>query len=221
MFVHDQGIINAYELNGYMQHYFGNDYTYVFVGHGQCDKLYGNIIRAIDYTDNIEQYKKAVAYTGWYLLWKNNLIQSEYVNLFEYDLKFKPKMKEIDLCEDVDIKHYLQLPIDDQYYPVIVNSVTYNRSIETQDPTWMVTTNLTWKTETFKKFMQWYHEGHFLPNAENPQIGHIFERYISHYHMTHNEVTKKFYHDTFEHLQLDSHDTQGIHHRFQSFMTRL
>ncbi len=86
IFVHDQDIIIKYENNNKFSNL--NDYKYVFLGDRQTDKLtnYTNIIFANKFEDNYENYPKMTAYSGWYILYKYNLITKKYVNLFEYDV---------------------------------------------------------------------------------------------------------------------------------------
>ena len=67
-----------------------NNYRYVFVGNRPIDKIedMSNVIISRNYEGNLEKYPQLTSFTGWYTLWKHNLIDSEYVNLFEYDINY-------------------------------------------------------------------------------------------------------------------------------------
>jgi hypothetical protein len=64
----------------------------VFVGNRPIDKIedLSNVIISRNYEGNLEDYPQLTSFTGWYTLWKHNLIDSEYVNLFEYDIDYVP-----------------------------------------------------------------------------------------------------------------------------------
>lgn len=86
IFVHSEDIINHCESVGNFDNFTNR--TYVFLGSGNTDSLkkFDNIIIARDLPNNLEEYPKMCAYSGWYVLFKNNLITNDYVNLFEYDI---------------------------------------------------------------------------------------------------------------------------------------
>ncbi len=85
IFVHDQDIVLEFESSNKLSNLY--KYKYVFLGNRPIDKIgyLSNLIIARNYEDNIEQYPLFTSYTGWYCLWKNNLINTKYINLFEYD----------------------------------------------------------------------------------------------------------------------------------------
>ncbi len=94
IFCHDQNIILDYENSGKFKNL--KKYRYVFLGNGDTDKIENNsnIIVARNLPHNIEEYPNINAYTGWYALWKNNLITTPYVNLFEYDVILNPNLEQ-------------------------------------------------------------------------------------------------------------------------------
>ena len=100
IFVHDQNIILDFERVGKFKDI--DNLKYVFVSNNPSDKIKDmeNVIIAKDYDDNIEKYNRTlIAYTGWYLIWKNKLATADYINLFEYDIilspNFQKELKEI------------------------------------------------------------------------------------------------------------------------------
>jgi hypothetical protein len=63
---------------------------------------------------NIEDYPNLTSFTGWYAIWKNNLISSNYINLFEYDVNISDdlqnKINQKDITDEEKTK--LQYNID-------------------------------------------------------------------------------------------------------------
>ena len=86
VFVHDQNIILEYEQNNKFKSL--KKYKYVFVGNRDYELVENNpkVIIAKKYEINLEDYPYFTAFTGWYLLWKNNLITTKFVTLLEYDV---------------------------------------------------------------------------------------------------------------------------------------
>jgi hypothetical protein len=79
IFIHDQDILIKYiEASKFKEL---PNLKYVFVGNNPTDKLnnYTNIIIAKNLPLNIENYPLFTSFTGWYALWKNNLIDAEYI----------------------------------------------------------------------------------------------------------------------------------------------
>jgi len=77
IFVHDQDIIIEFEKNNKFSSI--TNYKYVFLGFGDISLLSGTdiIIYAKDLPYNLELYPKMCAYSGWYVLYKNNFDLNE------------------------------------------------------------------------------------------------------------------------------------------------
>ena len=87
IFVHDQHIILRFEKSEKFKNF--GDFTYVFLGNGEINKLthITNIIIVRDLEHNLEDYPKLTAFTGWYALWKNKLLdENKSILLLEYDV---------------------------------------------------------------------------------------------------------------------------------------
>ena len=86
IFVHKQEIILEYKKINKFE-YLPN-LKFVLVGKNEFNLVENmdDVIICQKYDNNIEDYPKFTSFTGWYLLWKNNLIDTDYVNLFEYDI---------------------------------------------------------------------------------------------------------------------------------------
>ncbi len=216
LFVHDQDILRNMEENHLLLRYFPK-YKWVFLGHRSIDNIkeyHSNIILARDYDDNIEEYPNAVAYTGWYLLYKNNIINDEYVNLFEYDIKV---LENRNIPREVyDIAYFKQLPISRGFKELASLSSQFDETVELYDY-WMPTTNLSFRVETFNHYMQWFHDYCFDGIKNDKQVGHILERFPSYYSML-NRLSPLYIPNLLKHFQINSHhDGRGATERVAMF----
>ena len=206
IFVHNQDIILKNDKTGK----FNNlpDKKYVFLGKKEIDKIDSrdDVIVARNLKHNIEQYPKFCSFTGWYALWKNNLIQSEYVHLFEYDIKIKDKFySEVEkaIIQNPEFIGYVPLPVefsfinDGQYLCNIFNLIKkkYNTDAELllkdicqnrKHLEWSSTSNSTFLTNTFNQYMEWF-GGIMYEIGEDKMCGHAHERSISMFYMLFNK----------------------------------
>jgi hypothetical protein len=224
IFVHDKEIISLYENSNKFSSL--GDYKYVFLGDGDIDGLknYNNIIIARDLPYNLESYPKMCAYSGWYVLYKNNLIKSKIVNLFEYDVVLIKDFinKLISLIKDgIDFYGYVPLDINvnfldnpswsgrlDEFYGDLKRKV-WNKCFSRDIELWSATSNVTMTNEFFYRYMT---ESEDLFNwiKEYQSAGHELERNLSVYQILHSDINVKYVSNALTHYQLDSHKTQGI-----------
>jgi hypothetical protein len=228
IFVHNQDIIVDYEEKRKFKNLY--NYKYVFLGKGNIDKLenYPNVLIARNFEENIEQYPLFTAYTGWYLLWKNNLIKTKYVNLFEYDIILSKNIDQFHTKlynDNVEMIGYVPFPIahyqfvennewNEHILPIIkktnhVDMKVFYKKILGKNPNavWSSTSNTTFRTDIFNEYMKWFH-----PIAEQIKVtktcGHAFERAITFF--THLKNKRMLItNGILKHLQIDSHKTQG------------
>lgn len=224
--VHSQDIINDYAQIQKFNNF--PNVKYVFVGSGSLDKIsdLSNIIVARDLPINIENIPNLVAFTAWYALIKNNLITSEYVNLFEYDVNYTSNCSDIineNINADVDVIGYFPTEIGDYNFyqnPIFCKPLTesirtrLNVDIEqyildlynkTPSLKWSATTNFTWKTTALKQYIGWVEQ--FIEDIKDiPQCGHMVERSISFYILLH-KLQQYIIPNIITHLQLNSHHT--------------
>jgi len=228
IFVHDQDLIIEFEKNNKFSNLY--DYRYVFLGSKPTDKIenFNNVIIARNFEENIEKYPLFTSYTGWYCLWKNNLINTKYVNLFEYDTVLNKNIDQIHTKfynDKVEMIGYVPFPIshyqfvenpewNEHILPVIkeinkIDLLNYYRKIleKTPNAIWSSTSNTTFRTDVFNEYMNW-----FEPIAdrikETKTCGHAHERSITFFSGIKNKkmlITNGI----LKHLQLDSHKTQG------------
>jgi hypothetical protein len=230
IFVHDQDLILDFEKTNKFSNLY--KHTYVFLGDRPTDKLkdINNLIVARSYEDNIEQYPLFTSYTGWYVLWKNNLVTTKYINLFEYDTILNKNIDQYHTKfynENTEMVGYVPFPIghyqfvknpewNEHILPIIkeinkVDLLKYYEGVLEKNPRalWSSTSNTTFRSDIFNEYMKWFEP---IANRikETKTCGHAHERSITHFSHIKNKkllLTQGL----LEHLQLDSHKTQGHH----------
>jgi len=226
IFVHDENIILDYiNVNK-----FSNikNLKYVFVGNNGTDKIkhLDNVIICRDLPNNLENYPKLTSFTGWYALWKNNLIKSDVVNLFEYDVNLSSDIEShinFNFGLGYNIIGYIPLLISDTNFigqPQWISNLrlslekNYNVNLDNHvnslpnDKIITVTSNHSFTVNSFNEYMKWIE-----PMIDDIKIsnfsGHEVERSISVFYLLKN-ISYVFLPNLLYHFQFDSHDTQGI-----------
>jgi len=240
IFIHDQDLLLEFER---IKKFIGfSSYKYVFVGNRPIDKLTDvpNIIISRNYEGNLENYPQLTSFTGWYTLWKHNLIDSEYVNLFEYDINYVPDF-ETNMFkfyyEKTDMIGYIPYPANHNMFikhaPFIngldeamksVYGLDLKNSVEAavQKGTvqhWSATSNTTFRKDVFDKYMNWVVP--LVTKFRNDKnAGHYHERSITLFSLFNRKkmaLTANF----LKHFQMDSHKTQGHYVDTESIMGKL
>lgn len=228
IFVHDQSLIKLFEENGKFEGF--KDYTYVFLGNRDCNEVehLPNVIVSRNYDGHLEDYPKLTSFSGWYTLWKHKLIDTEYVNLFEYDINyvpdFLPQISKL-IYDRQDMIGYIPFPAPHPMFvqhPPFIDTLfstikkTYHVDIqkhlmqainESKITYWSSTSNTTFRKSVFDQYMNW-----MLPMIDeikiDPNAGHLHERSITIFATMRNKklvLTNGF----LKHYQMDSHKTQG------------
>lgn len=225
IFVHDQDIVLDFINKKRFSDF--NNFKYVFLGNKNTDKISNldNVIIARNLKYNIEHYPKLTSFTGWYALYKNNIIQSDYINLFEYDINYNSNFisKNQQIIEtSPDAIGYLSASVDSIYFmdsrftEPLVSEVKKNENIDIVDIIkkikiknsnlqWATTSNSTWKREVLFKYIEWFSK-YINKIGPTPCAGHIAERSISFFYFI-NKINVQLALNLIEHLQLDSHKT--------------
>ena len=226
IFVHNQSIILDF-----IESKKFNDLglvKYVFLGDSSIDKIENleNVIVCRNLKFNIETYPYLTSFTGWFALWKNNIIKTDVVNLFEYDVNISKNLKgviETNIQSGCQILGYLPLSVRDINYVrepkwisqiqkslkkvYGINIYDFVNSLEGSTEV-SVTSNHTFKIETFNDFMNWV-----FPMLDDIKLshysGHEIERSISFYYLT-NKINYCITKGNIDHLQLNSHGTQNM-----------
>ena len=228
IFVHDQDLIELFEENGKFKGF--NNYTYVFLGNRPIDKVENlpNVIISRNYDGHLEDYPKLTSFSGWYTLWKHKLIDTEYVNLFEYDVNyvpdFLPQISKM-MYDKQDMIGYIPFPAPHpmfiqhppfietlfksirRTYHVDIQKLLMNAIHQGNMGHWSSTSNTTFRKNVFDQYMNW-----MSPMIDeikvDPNAGHLHERSIT---IFASMKSKKFIltNGFLKHYQMDSHKTQG------------
>ena len=228
IFCHDQDIILDYIKNNKFSSL--SNLKYMFLGNRPVDKIKDrdDVIVARDLEFNMEEYPTLNAFTGWYALWKNNLITTKYVNLFEYDLITHDNLGQVIskfVYDDAPMVGYIPFPcsnfhfIDNkdwvgEFFDAVkqVYNLDLERTIRVHlrnnpNMMWSSTSNSTMSNEYFNSYMKW-----FTPISEliknSKTAGHAHERSISFYYIV-NKINVMLTQGLIKHYQMDSHGTQG------------
>jgi hypothetical protein len=229
IFVHDQEIvldfINKNKFNDF------KNFKWVFLGDKPYDKIQklDNLIIVRNLEHNIEQYPKLTSFTGWYALHKNNLITSDYVNFFEYDINYVPEFVDINketLKRNFDFIVYFPMIISDivyikqeQYSVELINSVREKtgfditkmiNNLQSNNPRtmWSSSSNSTWKVSELKNYIEWFAD-HLDNIVKSNFSGHIHERSLSFYYFMKN-LKVFLVQNLMIHVQLNSHGTSPL-----------
>jgi hypothetical protein len=240
IFIHDQEILINYLNIGKFKSL--PNLKFVFVGNGNTDKIENleNVIISKNLEGNIEQYPKFTSFTGWYSLWKNNLIDADYINLFEYDINLVSNFKEIQdevFKKNFDFIGYIPFPMNNfhyvknndwikdiipaikKHYSVDINSIVTKKLVLNPFEVWSSTSNSTFSKNSFNEYMTWF-EKLIDDLKDGTTCGHAHERSISFYYLTHNKNVK-IIPKVLTHFQLDSHKTQGHNPNLDDAMIKL
>ena len=226
IFVHDQEIV----LDFINKKKFSDieNFKWVFLGSRPIDKISNleNLIVARDLKDNIEMYPKFTSLTGWYALYKNGFLTSDYVNFFEYDIKYIPEFIEINremMKKDFDFVGYFPMSIRDvvyvtqsQYSKELTDAVKNKSGFDIigminklpQQSLWSSSSNSTWKVSVVKEYIDWFTQ--FIEDLKDSiYCGHMHERSLSFYYFMKN--LKVFLpKNLMIHVQLNSHGTSPL-----------
>jgi hypothetical protein len=229
---HDQDIIKSNIKSGKFDDM--GKLVFMYVGKGEFTDIenYPNVIIVRDLKHNIEQYPKFTAFTAWYSIWRHQLCKTKYIQLLEYDtnpqegftfflknlLKHNPKvisyfpfsMRNYHFIDNPDwvktifeaIKSHYKLDIEPYIRQVISQNLRAGR-----EPIWGTTNNVTFEYATFEKYMKWVSPliGYL---KDDVNCGHAQERAVTFYCLL-QQVPVSFFPGLIEHVQADSHKTQG------------
>lgn len=226
IFIHDQEIL----LDFISHNKFSNleNLKYVFLGNGDNSKVseLPNVVISKNLQINIEEYPKLTSFTGWYALWKNNLVNAEYINLFEYDINlsenFNNEFNSV-INEGVDVIGYVPLSVHNpdfirtpSWSSDILSSINKIYGIDAdsfisflpKNQECSVTSNHTFNYSTFDAYMRWVEP--MIDDIKHSHLsGHQIERSISLYYLI-NGKKNKILPNILRHFQFDSHRTQNI-----------
>jgi hypothetical protein len=231
IFVHDPEIINLLEERGEFKHL--NNYQYVLLTNKEFNIDQDNIIISKNYKLNIEDHKNYLQFTGWYCLGANKIPKTDYITLLEYDVRVNDDLdtRINNAINDtkLDCYGYACLPKTNSFLNNDVFSnglIDYLRTqnISAQDiisddhnPQWIVTSNVTIKTDVFLKLVRSNLFVNLLNYLSNTKMsGHFLERFITVF-LTLKTYSYGFIENCVTHYAVDSHNTQNRNFVYQKF----
>ena len=230
---HDQKIIKS-NIESDKFKSLGN-VVFMYVGKGEFTELekYPEVIIVRDLKHNIEQYPLFTAFTAWYAIWRQGLCKTKYINLLEYDVNLKEDyslhLKNILLKHKPKIVGYFPLEMRNYHYIMnpgwvssvfkgiqsvykldmfkIIVDVVNKENTAGREPVWATTNNVCFDYSFFDKYMRWVSPliSHM---KDDINCGHNQERAVSFFCLLTNTPVY-FYQGYLEHVQADSHGTQG------------
>lgn len=232
IFVHDPRIVDLLEQR--QEFNCLKNYQYVLLSNNDFNVQNKNIIISKNYEYNIEKNKHYLQFTGWYCLGANKIPKTDYITLLEYDVRVKPNIttliEETIKKTNLDCYGFAFLPKtnsflnNDIFSNELINFLR-TRNIDPQtiinsssNKNWIVTSNVTIKTETFLKLVRSEMFINFLNFLKNHKMsGHYLERFITVF-LTLNSNTYDFIQDCVVHYAADSHNTQNRNYVYQKFI---
>jgi hypothetical protein len=224
IFCHDQNLILEFISNGKFNHL--PNLKFVFLGTelpvDQIENL-ENVVICRNLPINIEIYPKFTSFTGWYALWKNNLIDADYINLFEYDVDlsehflqtlnstlenkpdfigYRPLQVSMYFIDNVTWIGENIIPAINKHYNIDVHELVEDWRIN-GDGHWSSGSNSTFFVGSFYEYMSWFDI--LIDEIKHTwNSGHAFERSISFFNFI--KVKKILYlPGILHHYQKESH----------------
>jgi hypothetical protein len=160
--------------------------NYILVGIDKYDKFKGmdnlNTIIPIHLPYNIEQHISLLTFTAWYALVKNDLVKTDFVGIFEYDVQFTRNPFPLEFDKNSiygasyrDIPDYMFL----ETVPYLKRLLT-PRETETADRMrfWMPSSNMIMPEKFLVDFVEYYTD--LIPKIMDSKChSHFHERMIN------------------------------------------
>lgn len=167
---------------------------------------------AKDLWHEIEENKSMLTYTAWYALAKNNIVNTEYVGIFEYDTILKPEILSLSdgqLKDDHSVIGFAPRPTNDKLYLDAVPGLTqtipsiYTVNAYIGSSVWAASTNLIMPKWFLTDFVNWY-DGYWRETLQYPNHPHFHERAVNVYAATIG-MQYKFFPEWVKHEEKRSH----------------
>ena len=159
-------------------------------------------IKAYSWLDNIELHKSLLTFTAWYLLAKNDICRTDYIGIYEYNVKFLSDPNEIELNKNTIYGFNKRELPDHLYLDGLPNLKRIMKDELTPQTYWNATSNFIMHKDFLIKFVDWYMK--FVPEIlEYRNHSHFHERAINIFASKHKYKNK--FVPLLEHFQLCSH----------------
>lgn len=219
--IHDSTLIHNCENTG---RFASISHTYLFVGPKpvyECDGL--KVIVCRDHSPNYEYLPHFYDFTGWFVLAKHSLINSDYAIFLQYDHSLivdDIEAKTIDALQRHEMVGYS--PAGPGLWTLALPNF-YERQLEgikacgndwealvasTPFTVWPTTQGIAWRTSEFREFMNWF-EPAFESFKDHTFAGHLAERMIQPFLMA-TGMTAGFLPGSVSHESLDCHGTKDL-----------
>ena len=233
IFVHNLELISYLEDTVKFSHL--NNYQYVLLSTNEFNITDPKVIVAKDQPRNIESFNNYLQWTGWFCLIANNLIDTDYVTLIEYDVDVSMHADEYISAAmhapEIDCYGYAELPktnsfLNNDKFSSGLNSYLTSLNISpvsiierTDNPMWIVTSNVTIKSDILKSLVKSDIFIGLLNYLKNTKLsGHFLERFTTVFltlnNNTYKTLTSSTESDIIKHHAIDSHNTQGRHSEY-------
>lgn len=188
--IHDQDILLDCESSG--QFSTLSDVTYLFVGVRPIDRIPAHIKHVVcrDFSPNMEHLPDFYDYTGWFVLWKNQLVTSPNVLMIQYDMR--PVVPNVEQhCAQALSTHGMvafqtasmpMLFLDNEEFGIPYRNamMRLGSPVELWPPRheWPTSQGTAWRTDVFYRYMRWF-EPCFEEFAGHRFCGHLAERTLA------------------------------------------
>jgi len=207
---HDKASFDLFQENN--KHIDTSKLKYILVGDwdGVGEIAHDNHIVAASLPNNLEKYKTLLAFTAWWGLTKNNLINTPYVGIFEYDVIFKKDIFELEeyLDQDSIIGFCPRQVKDDAMYldllPKFCELLEANHVVNAKaEPLWNASSNMIMPKWFTYGFVSWYIN--LMPELiKLPGHSHYHERAVNVF-ASNFDMKYTFKSEYLKHKQLMSH----------------
>jgi hypothetical protein len=151
--------------------------------------------------DNIEDYPSLLTFTAWYLIANNDICPTDFVGIFEYDVKFSHKI-DIELKENTIYGVNKRNLPDSMFLEVLPKLKELMNFDESKIPYWNSTSNFIMPMKFLKEFVDWYMA--FIPEILGiDKHSHFHERAINIFAANNGYKNETI--EGIEHLELNSH----------------
>ena len=231
IFVHNTEIIDLLEQRQEFNSLI--NYQYVLLTDNKFNIHNKNVIVSKNYDLNIEKNKHYLQFTGWYCLGANKIPKTDYITLLEYDVRINPNINSLinnNIKEtNFDCYGFASLPKTNSFLnnDIFSNGLVNYLQLQninpqliinnTNNPDWLVTSNVTIKTDIFFKLVRSELFINFLNFLQNNKMsGHFLERFITVF-LTVNNYKYGVIPNCVTHYAADSHNTQNRNYVYQKF----
>jgi hypothetical protein len=163
-------------------------FNYILVGDFEIAKNYylelksGYHIYLPAIWKNIEKNKNLLSFTAWYFLSKNNIVNTDFVGVFEYDTIFKQMPDHRQLKLNTITGFYKRMLPDGLFLdlvPGLLSNLTQKQKEKAlQLPFWSASSNLIMPKQFLIDFVDWYMN--LMPKIiKFPNLPHFHERAIN------------------------------------------